>query len=380
MTEKLYYKDAYISEFYAEVISAEQKGGSFEIVLDKTAFFPEEGGQNSDTGYISDARVLDVRETAGVIYHYTDKLPSAREGVKCTIDFDIRFEKMQIHTAEHMVCGILHNLYGHENVGFHLGEDVCTFDINAELTREVLDRAEALANEAIYKNLPVSAATYTAQELKEMEYRSKLDVFDGMRIVKIGDIDSCACCAPHVSSTGEIGVIKLLDFEKHRGGTRIILTAGRRAFSDYSDRYRIIKNISGMLSEPQSTVDTAVGALLDDKEKMKYEHKRCVLGLVRALADSVTTGSTRVLYNVESVSTDALRDFCNFAGEKSAVPIVAISGSDGEYRYVIYDKSGDVTSFVKAANAALSGRGGGRGKMAQGTFHSNLSEIEAFFK
>lgn len=380
MTEKLYYKDAYLSEFYADVISVEEKAPYFEVVLDKTAFFPEEGGQGSDCGYISDARVLSVKESSGVIYHYADKVPSVLTNARCVIDFDKRFEKMQIHTAEHLVCGILHKLYGYENVGFHLGEDVCTFDINAELTREVLDEAELLANEAIYKNLEVTADTYSADELQVMQYRSKLEIFDGMRIVKIGDMDSCACCAPHVKSTGEIGVIKLLDFEKHRGGTRIILTAGRRAYKDYSERYRIIKNISGMLSEPQSTVDIAVDALLSDKEAVKYEHKTCVSGLVKALADSVPEGSTRSLYYIEGVSADVLRDFCNLVGEKSAVPIVALSGADKEYRYVTYDKRGDVTVFVKAANSALAGRGGGRGKMAQGTFHSSLTEIEAYFK
>ena len=315
-----------------------------------------------------------------MIYHYTDKIPELRRDVRCTIDFDKRFEKMQIHTAEHMVCGILHKLYGYENVGFHLGEDICTFDINAELTREILNEVEALANEAIYKNLSVSADTYSADELAAMEYRSKLNVFDGMRIVKIDGIDSCACCAPHVRSTGEIGVIKLLDFEKHRGGTRIILTAGRRAFSDYAERYRIIKNISGMLSEPQNAVDIALKALLEDKETTKYENNKSRMGLVKALADSVPVGSTVALYNIEDATIDTLRDFCNLAGERSSVPIVAISGSDKEYKYVTYDKRGDVTAFVKAANAALSGRGGGRGKMAQGTFRTSLTEIEAYFK
>ena len=155
MTEKLYYFDAYIKEFNATVLSIGENDGKYTVVLDKTAFFPEEGGQAADTGVIGDVRVEHVYEIDGTVYHVTDGAPTLGE-VRCVIDFDERFEKMQCHTAEHILCGIIHRLFGLENVGFHLGDDEVIFDISAPLTRADLDRVEELANRAIYENKKIT--------------------------------------------------------------------------------------------------------------------------------------------------------------------------------------------------------------------------------
>ena len=196
MTEKLYYKDSYISEFSANILSSRPCGELFDIVLDRTAFFPEEGGQSADSGYIGEARVIYVYEDYGTVYHRVDKLPE-NSAVFCKVDFSERFDKMQQHTAEHILSGIIHALYGYDNVGFHLGDDVVTFDINHPMTREELDRVENLANKAVFDNIKVETMFPSAEELQKMSYRSKLDLSENVRIVKIGDVDSCACCAPH---------------------------------------------------------------------------------------------------------------------------------------------------------------------------------------
>jgi alanyl-tRNA synthetase len=176
---------------------------------------------------------------------------------------------MQCHTAEHILCGIIHSLFGFDNVGFHLGDDEVTFDVSGVLDRDQLDRVEEMANEVVFSNIQVEAFFPPERRLPYIKYRSKLDIAEGVRLVRIGEVDICACCAPHVSSTGEIGIIKVLDFMKHRGGTRIWMTAGKRALIDYRRRYENIKKISGMLSTPQSDVAVTLESYISDCEEMK---------------------------------------------------------------------------------------------------------------
>ena len=264
MTEKLYYNDAYLKEFTARVISCDVSGDLYDAVLDKTAFFPEEGGQYSDRGTLGSAKVVNVKEKDGIIHHYADSALDVGAEVVGKIDFDERYEKMQCHTGEHILSGIIHSLYGLDNVGFHLGADEVTMDVSAPLTREQLDEVERLANEVIYKNVEVVASFPTQAELSAMEYRSKLDLYENVRIVKIGDYDSCACCAPHVKYTGEIGVIKILDSAKLRGGIRLFITAGRRAVRVFGEYYKTLQSASALLSLPKFEIVGGINKLLLD--------------------------------------------------------------------------------------------------------------------
>ena len=273
MTQKIYYKDAYIKEFDAEIISVTPtEDGRFDVILSATAFFPEEGGQSSDSGFIGNTRVLHAFEENLTVHHITDSHPG-EGGVHCTLDYEERFDKMQCHTAEHILCGIIHRLFGLENVGFHLGKDEITFDVDGVLTREDLDRVEDLANEAVFANIPIETFFPTPDELPNITYRSKLELTENVRIVKIGDVDTCACCAPHVARTGEVGLIKILDFEKHRGGLRIRMVAGLRAVLDYRTKYANIKEISALLSEPQHTTAEALVRFSADFEETRGKLK-----------------------------------------------------------------------------------------------------------
>ncbi len=380
MTEKLYYKDAYIKEFDAAVLSSvEMEDGTFDVVLDKTAFFPEEGGQSSDKGYIGASRVTDVQERAGVVHHYCR---SSVEGstVRCVIDFDERFEKMQCHTAEHILCGIMHRLYGSENVGFHLGDDDVVFDVDTVLTREQLDEVRALANKAVYENRAVSTHFPSPEEITALQYRSKLDLKENVRIVNIEGYDSCACCAPHVSFTGEIGTIAILDFEKHRGGTRIHMLAGARAERDYAKRYGVIKKISALTSEPQETVADAVENLVKTLENTRQNLKMARLKESELRAELLPQSDSNAVVLLGDYTVPELIDFSNAALSKVGGMLVALAGSDGDFKYVISSRTCDVRSKAKEINAALAGRGGGRPEMIQGSFASSLAEIEAYFK
>ncbi len=379
MTEKLYYKDAYISRFSSRVISSTKRGdGNFDTVLLSTAFFPEEGGQSADTGVMAGGRVLDVYEKDGVVYHITDKEHSGV--VECEIDFSERYDKMQCHTAEHIVCGIIHSLYGYDNVGFHLGADEVTFDISAPVDREMLDRVEELANKAVFDMIEVQTFFPSAESLSALSYRSKLELTEGVRIVKIGEVDSCACCAPHVKNTGEIGLIKLLDHMKHRGGTRIWLAAGRRALLDYRKKYESVKKISALLSVPQGEVALGLEKYIAESERVKYELKAAKISAARAHAEMLPARAGNSVVLLEDYSQDELRAFVNVYKDKVSGELVALSGTEGDYKYLILSGSQPFSSRIKEINSSLCGRGGGRDGAAEGRFACTLAEIEEYFK
>ena len=378
LTEKIYYEDAYVESFNAKILSVTASEGGYDVVLDRTAFFPEEGGQSSDRGYIERARVLHVYERDGVVHHVTDTAPCA-EDVFCRIDFDERFEKMQIHTAEHILCGIIHRKFGLDNVGFHLGEDEVTFDISAPLTKEQLAEVFAEACEVVFKNIEIAAFFPDAEELKATEYRSKLDLTENVRLVKIGDVDTCACCAPHVRRTGEIGQIRFVFAERHRGGMRIWMSAGRRAMRESVSEHECTMKISAMLSVPASEIDSALEKYMSDTEKIKYQLKESKRIYAECLANSLEYKDGNLVYLVKDAGIEELRSFVNIAISKVSGVLVALCGCDGDYKYIIASGTVNVASEVKAYNSALNGRGGGRGCAVQGSFAATLDEIKAFF-
>ena len=379
MTEKLYYSDAYISEFEACVIEIHLVDCGYDIILDKTAFFPEEGGQSSDTGYIGSSRVSHVFEDGGVIHHIVDSAPSLGQCL-CRIDFDDRFEKMQCHTAEHILCGIIHTLFGFDNVGFHLGDDEVTFDINGVLDRAQLDMVEDLANKCVFSNDKIESYFPNSDELSTIEYRAKLDITEGVRLVKIGEVDTCACCAPHVAFTGEIGMIKILDFMKHRGGTRIWMVAGKRALADYRRRYDNIKQISAMLSAPQLETAEILRSYISEADFTRSLLKQARIRIAELEAEKVVATDDSAVFFLPDFSVTELIAFSNVANKKVGKITVALSGAEGDYKYVISSTSIDLRQIAKSINQALGGRGGGRAEMIQGSFSASIEDIISYFK
>lgn len=379
MTEKLYYLDAYTKEFEATVLESYTDADENVVILDRTAFFPEEGGQSADTGYIGDSRVLDVKEKGGVIRHYTDTILTIGEKVKCKIDFSDRFEKMQCHTAEHIISGAIKRLHGLDNVGFHLGAYEVTMDVNGYLTREELDEIELIANRAVFDNVPVKTSFPSAEELATMNYRSKLDLTENVRIVEVEGYDLCACCAPHVAYTGEIGLIKILDFEKHRGGLRINIAAGYRALRDYREKYRNVLKISALFSEPQATVSTAAESFLSSYEELKAKLKASGLNNARLEAKMIPDTDGSLVCYYPDMNMDELRELVNCAKSKVSGILVALCGKDGDYKYIMTSERVDLAPIYKKINADLSGRGGGRDNMIQGSFSADLDTVTRYF-
>ena len=230
MTERLYYSDSHLYKFTAKVTSCEAKGGGYCVTLDRSAFFPEGGGQRGDAGYIGGVRVIDTQEAAGEVFHIAEAPLAVGESFDCELCWDTRFSRMQSHSGEHVVSGIVHNLYGFDNVGFHMGADGMIVDFSGFLSDDEIRDIELRANRVIWDNRRVTASFPEPDELKNIEYRSKLELTENVRIVEIEGVDLCACCAPHVSFTGEIGLIRILEsIPALREGGRDL----RRRFAPY---------------------------------------------------------------------------------------------------------------------------------------------------
>lgn len=378
-TEKLYYKDSYIKEFSAKVLEvSENADGTYSLVLDKTAFFPEEGGQTSDRGVIENAHVLDVSERAGVIYHKTDAPLPVGLTCRCLVNFSERFEKMQMHTAEHLVSGLIYSNYGINNVGFHLGDFEVTFDTSAPLTKAELEEIEKQANDAVFANVDIKTVIGSAEELSNYDFRSKGKEVEELRLVIIEGYDACACCAPHVNKTGEVGLIKFLSCDSHRGGSRIRMLAGARAYKFVSELYSSAQEISRELSVPVADIATETKKLNLEKSTLLEEISKKNLQKATLAVKHFSNEGENVVVVLENTDMDALRKFANEAGVSVSGTLVVLLPAERDFKYVIR-RNDDVSEEIKKANSALSGRGGGRGVMGQGSFSATLADIEKHF-
>ena len=375
MTERLYYADSHLAVFDAKVLRCETAGNGFAVVLDRTAFFPEGGGQYADVGTLGGARVTDAQERGGEIVHFCDKALTAGETVRGEIDFSLRFSRMQNHSGEHIVSGLVHGWFGFDNVGFHLSDDDMTVDYNGVLTRADLDRVEDAANDAVARNIEICTDFPDPAVLPRMQYRSKLELTENVRLVTIGEIDCCACCAPHVSFTGEIGAIKILDFEHYKGGVRCHMACGSRAMDDYRVKYENIRQISSLLAVPQAETAEAVGRLLEGGKQKDYD----VTALRRALAlqameHGCRSGALLCFFADALCDADSVRFAVNCGMERADVCAGFLPTDDG-FRYCIGSNGVDLRAKAREINALLNGRGGGQPTMMQGTARAPQAEI-----
>ena len=377
-TVKLYYENAFTRSFEAEVLSCEPVKDHWIVTLDRTAFFPEGGGQTADTGTLGGVRVTDAHERGGVVLHTTDAPLKPGSTVLGEIDWETRFRKMQNHSGEHIVSGLTHARYGYDNVGFHLAEGGCTIDFSGELTREQLDELEDAANAAVWANLPVTTRFPSPEELPTLEYRSKLELTENVRLVTIEGIDVCACCAPHVSRTGEIGVIKLLDFMRHRGGVRIWMKAGRDALDDYRARYRASAAVSSLLNVPQADIASGTEHLLAQRDELKFEltavRRRALEEQAASLAE--TPGNLLLFADADDAG---MRLLANAGMEKCGGVCAVFSGAENDWRFVMGSLSRDMRAFAKEIREPLRARGGGQERMISGRCEASRAELEQYF-
>ena len=371
-----------MSEFTATVLLCQHTDEHYEVVLDRTAFFPEGGGQYADTGYIEDVCVTDVQEKDGIIFHYTDKPVEEGKSVNCKLNKHLRFMKMQQHSGEHIVSGLINRRFGYDNVGFHLGTNDSTMDFNGNITKEELREIETEANKAVVKNLPIEVIYPTKEELKHINYRSKKEIDGQVRIVTVPGYDVCACCAPHVSRTGEIGIIRLTNVQRYKGGVRVTMLCGFRALEDYRVKEDNNRSISEMLCAKEYETKDAVEKLKEDNALLKIKLAKAKEDVLKSYAKELSQKQEENIWLFTGdLEGDEPRILMNSVlSEGKMICGVFLHTKDNNFRYVIGSREKDVRGLAKELNGQFQGRGGGKPEMVQGQITGDREAILAFLK
>ncbi|MDO5401602.1 MAG: alanyl-tRNA editing protein [Eubacteriales bacterium] len=379
-TRKLFYEDSHLTAFSARVLACEAAPKGFEIVLDATAFYPEGGGQAGDTGTLGGVRVLDTRERAGRIVHLCDGPLTVGQTVAGAIDWAPRFLRMQQHSGEHIVSGILHSRYGCHNTGFHMGADTVTIDFDTVIPAGDLPAIEAQANAAVWQDLPVRCWVPGPEELEAVTYRTKRALAWPVRIVEIPGFDTCACCGTHVKRTGEIGLIKLFSVVGFRGGTRMEMACGSRALEILNDAYDQNRLVSQAFSAKFRETAAAAQRMNELVDRQKYRLVQLRRKITAATAAACQGAGDVVLFE-EDLDGAALRDLADAVAAACGGRAAVFTGSDeAGYTFCLAARAGDLRPETKALTTAFPGRGGGKPTFQQGSVSAAKAEIEAFFE
>lgn len=365
-TQLIYENDSYCAEFEATVLSCIENNGRYDVVLDRTAFFPEGGGQAADKGTIDGILVLDVQVNDGVVIHSLESVCPIGKTVTGKLDWQTRFTRMQRHSGEHILSGTVHSLFGYNNVGFHMSETGMKIDFDGSLTQSDIDRVEKEVNFAVWKNLKVTAFYPTDEEIKNIEYRSKLDNIENLRLVEIEGVDCCACCAPHVARTGEVGLVKIIDSMPVKGGIRLTVLAGYEALCDYSMLNTLNKQLMKTLSVTREAVSDAAKRQTELIDTLRHEKGELSNRLAwRELSLAKVNNSAYAF--CENSSYDELIYCANKLADEGVETSLLFSKNDDDgYIYLISSRERDVREMVKRLNTAFNGRGGGKPNYAQG--------------
>lgn len=376
MTKRLYYEDSHKQEFPATVTACENAGTYWRICLDSTAFFPEGGGQEGDSGFLNNTEIFDTHEKEGIIWHYAKAPLEPGTSVIGRIDWGKRFSRMQQHTGEHIVSGLIHARFGYDNVGFHLGNPEVTLDFNGPVTREELAEIEEAANAAVFANLPVQVSFPSRETLSSLAYRSKIEIEGQVRIVTIPGIDVCACCAPHVKQTGEIGLIRLTGVQSHRGGVRINLLAGYRALRDCREKEAAVRAVSVLLSAKESRIPEAVERLKQEAFDLRGQLMRLNLARIQEKAAAIPGGTKNPVFFETDLDMDTCREFVNLLTARCEGIVCVFTGSGAEdWRYIFGSRTEDTRPLCRRLNESFQGKGGGKPEMVQGSLKGTKQEI-----
>ena len=397
MTEtiKLYDRDAYAIEFEADIISCEPNKADdkrFDIILNQTLFFPEEGGQSPDMGILGGFRVVDVQIKNGVITHTVDISAgnefepekaelAAGVHVQGKIDWQHRFYNMQQHSGEHIFSGIVHSRFGFENVGFHLSDSIVTMDFSGVISPEDIAEVEHEVNVAISKNIPIEVTYPSRDELAQLEYRSKIEIEGQVRIVTVPGYDVCACCAPHVKTTGEIGAVKLVSMANYKGGVRISILCGFRALEAFRQKCDIISELMGIFTTNQEAIVDNVTKLKAVNQSLKSELGTAKSALLDYKVAELPTDTDNAVLFEDGIDTNTARNCVNGLVEKYSGFSAFFTGNDeAGYSFIIGSKNADCNTVASALRNKLGARGGGKPVMVQGSVKAAKSEIEEVLK
>lgn len=385
-TKKLYDIDAYATEFEAIVLSCEEvevvnsigdKDVRYSVVLDQTLFFPEEGGQTPDKGTLNGMDVFDVQIKGEKVIHYlAEPLEEACE-VKGRIDWKHRFSNMQQHSAEHIFSGLAYRKYGMKNVGFHLSDHIVTMDFDGGFTEEQLLQMEWEVNAAIVDNVEINTGYPSKEALAKMEYRSKLEIEEDVRIVEIVGYDVCACCAPHVRRTGEIGMFKIQSAQNYKGGMRISFLSGFRALEEYRRKSEIIRELSGILTTNQENITDQVKKLKTQVYDFKTRLSAVKQNMMECKLAKITDSQKDVILFEQDLETPVMRNVVNKLMENhEGLCGIFVGDDETGYSFIIGSKTENCQGIATKLREELNARGGGKAQMIQGSVLARADDIK----
>ena len=381
-TVSLYEDDAYIDKWDAVVLDVITDNGKEAAILDATAFFPEGGGQSADTGFIGEAKVMDVQRKNGEILHYFEGSLEAGAKYSCRLDYDLRYDKMQNHTGEHIICGLINKEYGFDNVGFHLSDDVITVDLNGYLSYDQLLDIERKANILIARGAKVNILYPNDEELKGFTYRSKIEDLKNVRLVEIEGIDLCACCAPHVENISYVQMVKILSSMSHRGGTRFTMIAGGRAVKDYELLHNKAMEIVKLTSLPKERMDEGVFRFIETNEKYKNqisELKETITAInmvsLKALIEEKKDKEV-IIYPAKNLDEIQKRNLINEGVLNYDGIIMIMDDAEGNSSFIAGKRAGtgglNLKDFKDRLSQEYGAKGGGSDIMIQGRINMNM--------
>ena len=381
-TLRLYDADAYATEFDAVVLSCEKltdkKHTTYAVILDQTLFFPEEGGQSPDKGTLNESNVLDVQIKNNIITHYLDAPLTVGDAVHGIINWQHRFFNMQQHSGEHIFSGIVHERFGFDNVGFHLSDQIVTMDFNGALSQEDIDEVEWSVNEVISKNIEILISFPSKEELESMSYRSKIEIEGQVRIVTIPGYDVCACCAPHVKRTGEIGMLKVMNVQNYKGGVRISILCGFRALAAFREKNHIVADLMGVLTTGQDKLVDTVSKMKTSNQDLNYQLGVTKQKLLEQKLKDIPDDQTNVLLFESDIDAPIMRNVINQLIETHPGICGVFSGNEEEgYSFIIGSKEIDCRTIATTLREKLGARGGGSAQMIQGSIKAKAEEISS---
>lgn len=388
----------------------------YKLILDQTLFFPEEGGQTPDKGTINGMEVIDVQIKNDIVEHYiaspahATALPAGitlqpadtdlkqtytiRESapvsaaipfkpntpITGTIDWNHRFSNMQQHSAEHIFSGTVHRDYNLNNVGFHLSDNIVTMDFDGVLSTEQIEDIEWKVNQAIAENVEIDARYPSKEELAELTYRSKIEIDGPVRIVTIPGYDVCACCAPHVRRTGEIGMLKVMTVQNYKGGVRISILCGFRALQAFREKNKVVSQLTNLLSTNQDNIVERVSQLKEGNQELKLQigvlKQEAMLGKIKAIPSE----QENVILMEEELDTAIVRNVVNALVEKHAGICGMFVGKDVEgYSFIIASKKMDCREIATRLRETFGAKCGGSPVMIQGSLNADKEKILSFF-
>lgn len=386
-TERLFQEDSFCRRFTAQVVACEPYKSGWRAELSRTAFFPEGGGQPCDLGTLQpqngpEVQVLDVQESEGRVLHTLDAPLPVGESVTGEINWQRRRDAMEQHSGEHILSGLLHTLFGADNVGFHIGPDQVRMDMSVELSAAQLACAEEKANAIVRENVPVLVSVPSPEELSALTYRSKKELEGPVRIVKIPGADVCACCGTHVERTGQVGLVKILTHQNYKGGTRLMIACGQRAFAALAAEHDALTAASQLLSAKLPEVPSAVERLLTENQALKAARAEAENRWFAAVAESAPAEKP-FCTAAEGLSGDSLRRLALAIAEKTHAAAAALCPRpEGGFAYALAPApGGDARALAKALNLAFEGRGGGKPALCQGSIaRGDLQEVKQFLE